>query len=427
MLRLRELEIIQLFRQPGGAEFALFCTDVIRATCWAHGIPQSEVSTTSRTDAKDGGVDTRIGVAVTGDVSGYFESPSIWQFKAADEANVSPSDMRTEVNKPHARACIQQGQAYRIVICDHLTDEKKDSLEQALLESVREISPAAPAPKVLGVVQVATVANSYPALVMQYRPGSAGICILFERWAQNVTQVTATFLPPSTFETARTRISSHADFSRNVDDAVLVLYGQSGVGKTRTVYECFRNMPGARTMVVYSNDEDSIQQLATTLVNDESASLIIVADDCSVSARVRLSQNIAGAKNRIRCICISSSTEVPGGVAPELAVTKPSILELQRILEANFPAILPDRRRAYAELSEGFVRIAADMCCHYDDKISQAGHVGPIALKLEEYYRERLGTEQKMRSVEAIALMKRVRYKGESPDGTPTALPNYRP
>jgi len=60
-MKLNELELIQLFRQPGGAEFVRFCNEVIRATCWAHGVPQSEVSTTLRTDIPDGGVDTRIG------------------------------------------------------------------------------------------------------------------------------------------------------------------------------------------------------------------------------------------------------------------------------------------------------------------------------------------------------------------------------
>jgi hypothetical protein len=44
MFRLQELEIIQLFRQPGGAAFAEFYDELIRATAWAHGVPQSEIS-----------------------------------------------------------------------------------------------------------------------------------------------------------------------------------------------------------------------------------------------------------------------------------------------------------------------------------------------------------------------------------------------
>ncbi len=136
MFRLQELEIIQLFRQPGGAAFAEFCDELIRATAWAHGVPQSEISTTSRTDARDGGVDERVACALLEEKTGYFVTKSAWQFKAADEANIDESDMSKEVNKPFARACIESGHAYRICICSHLTPEKKEALEKALHSAV---------------------------------------------------------------------------------------------------------------------------------------------------------------------------------------------------------------------------------------------------------------------------------------------------
>jgi len=87
-MKLDELELVQLFRQPGGKEFVRFCNEVIRTTCWAHGVPQSEVSTTLRTDIADGGVDTRVGRGISDDKFGYFETPSVWQFKAADQAGL---------------------------------------------------------------------------------------------------------------------------------------------------------------------------------------------------------------------------------------------------------------------------------------------------------------------------------------------------
>ncbi len=61
MLRLEALEVIQRFRKPGGDDFALFCNKILRASCWAGGVPLSDLWTTSRTDAKDKGVDTRVG------------------------------------------------------------------------------------------------------------------------------------------------------------------------------------------------------------------------------------------------------------------------------------------------------------------------------------------------------------------------------
>lgn len=75
VLSLAALEVIQRFRKPGGDEFALFCNRMILASCWAGGVPRAEVSTSSRTDAKDKGVDTRVARAIGGDKSGYFDFP----------------------------------------------------------------------------------------------------------------------------------------------------------------------------------------------------------------------------------------------------------------------------------------------------------------------------------------------------------------
>jgi len=414
-MKLDELQLIQLFRQPGGAEFVRFCNEAIRATCWAHGVPQSEVSTTLRTDIPDGGVDTRIARGIPGDKFGYFETPSVWQFKAADEANVGAADMPTEVNKPHARKCIQDGDGYRLCICDHLTDEKKRSLRQALDDSVRTINPSAPSPMVLSINDITTVANSYPALVMRYRPGLFGTCILFERWAETMTKVTERFVPYGGFEGTKAMILTHVDFAVPIKDAVIPLHGQSGVGKTRTVYESLREQPGANSLVLYSNDEDEVEALVTTLINDQTAHAVIVADECSLSTRVALSRKLSGHERRIRCISIDNSIDRPGSATPELEVRKPNQLELQKILETNFPSIPIDRLRAYAELSEGFVRIAVDMCCNYDDVIRQAGNISPIVGHINDYYRERLGSEERMEALEAVALLKRVRRKGEPP------------
>lgn len=113
MLRLEALEVIQRFRKPGGDDFVLFCNKIIRASCWAGGIPQSEVWTSSRTDARDKGVDTKLGVPILTDKSGYFGTPTIWQFKAGDESNVGTADMEKEANKPRAKQWISEGNLFR--------------------------------------------------------------------------------------------------------------------------------------------------------------------------------------------------------------------------------------------------------------------------------------------------------------------------
>lgn len=47
-----------------------------------------------QTDAKDKGVDTRVAVAIPNNASGNFDAPTIWEFKVADESNVTTADIR---------------------------------------------------------------------------------------------------------------------------------------------------------------------------------------------------------------------------------------------------------------------------------------------------------------------------------------------
>jgi len=197
---------------------------------------------------------------------------------------------------------------------------------------------------------------------------------------------------------------------------VISLNGQSGVGKTRTVYESLQTNPAAGGLVLYSEDEDGLETLVTALINaNQTAYAVIVADECSLATRVMLSRKLLGHETHIRCISIDNSTERQGSAMPELEVRKPSQPELQKILQTNFPSVPIDRLRAYAELSEGFVRIAVEMCGNYDDQIRQAGNISPIARHINNYYRERLGSDERMRALEAVALLKRVKRKGETP------------
>lgn len=408
MLRLRALKLIQAFRQPGGAEFVLFCNEVIRAVCLAGGIPQAEISTCSRTDAKDGGVDTRIGKGISGtDRFGYFGGPSVWQFKAADESNITEASVRKEVKKSHVKKCVESGDAYRMCVCAHIPDNKRQDLEAVLNSGLKAINLLAPEGKIINIDDIAAVANAFPAVVLAHRPEFSGLCTLFDRWRQNATAVTRVFIPNTSFATTQITVLAHVDFSNVVPDSVMTLQGLAGVGKTRVAYECLRSLPAASSMVLYTDNEDAAIELATLLANDEIASGVIVADECSVAAREQLSRKLVGCRNRVRCVCIDNSLQRVPTPAPELSVPKLTSSELQKILEANFEGVPPDRIRTYAHLADGFVRLAADMC-HYDAQIAQAGAITPVANRVDLYYRDRLRTDARMRAVEAISLLRRV-------------------
>jgi hypothetical protein len=415
MLRLEALEVSQRFRKPGGDDFVLYVNKIIRASCWAGGVPQSEVWTTSRTDAKDKGVDTRVGKAIPGDKSGYFGAPTIWQFKAADESNVSKDDMAKEVNKPRAKQSIIEGSAYRLCICDHLTPDKKQVLLDGLSAAVTAINRAAPQPAILSIDDLVDLTNSFPALVLEYRPHLDEMVLLFERWRQSARGITPIFVPPSGFDATKTAVLTHVNFALEVPSPVLALYGSAGAGKTRAALECLQDVPAASSLCLYLSSEDGARDLANMLVNDLTAHAIIVADECSIEMREQLVRTLMNFRDRVRCVCIDNSMQRISTPSPELIIPKLSPLELEKVLKANFAGIPSDRLRAYAQYCDGSVRLAADMCAHFDAEIAQAGSMSPALDKTGEYYHVRLASDLQRRAVEAIALLRRVRHKGEVP------------
>jgi hypothetical protein len=85
---------------------------LLAAACWQVGIPGSELRTNLRTDIPDGGVDTRVSAGSNRDITGYLGGPSIWQYKAVHEANLTDSKLLAEVNNPYVKRRIQKGDAY---------------------------------------------------------------------------------------------------------------------------------------------------------------------------------------------------------------------------------------------------------------------------------------------------------------------------
>ena len=159
----------------------------------------------------------------------------------------------------------------------------------ALTAAVSAIDPNAPIPKLLSIDDVVELANSFPALVLQYLPRLDAICIIFERFEQTAKAVTPVFVPSGGFTGTKAAVLTHIDISKDVRSPVITLYGNPGAGKTRIAYEVFaRGSCGCQSWTVDRLSEDDVLELANMLVNDRTARAIVVADECSIDTRERL-------------------------------------------------------------------------------------------------------------------------------------------
>lgn len=212
---------------------------------------------------------------------------------------------------------------------------------------------------------------------------------------------------------AQARIESHLTFATRPQDAVLVVRRESGVGKTRLVYETISRVPGAQSLAVFAVDEDAANRLASLLANT-SQSAIIVADEMTARGIARLRTTLAGHRHRVRVVAIESTEEEyrrdDGEAVWVNAVPAPT---LEAILETNFPEVTRERRRAYAHLAEGTIRFAVELCRR--DAEIQLERGLPRATFARDYV-ARLLANQERDAVEAIALFHGVGWRDEVAD-----------
>jgi len=107
----------------------------------------------------------------------------------------------------------------------------------------------------------------------------------------------------------------------------------------------------------------------------------------------------------VRVIAIDNSGVRLPGTQPELLIQKMPNATLSQVLTTNYPEVPDSRRRAYADVAEGFPRLAADLC-RFDAHIARDGTLGPVVPTVGEYLIERLTNDQ----LEAVSAL-RARFK----------------
>jgi hypothetical protein len=395
-------------RQPGGAHFTRLVNDCLLALSQQIGIPISELNLSVRTIVADGGVDALITGQSATDHTGWFNCPTVWQFKAEDLGHISEADMRKEVNKEYCKQKLQAGYGYRLVVCDEPIPRSLDQKKDILRNVIAEINPNGPSPTIITATELAIILASFPSLILKYFVPSLGSMALhINNWKQNITSETK-YVEMQPSRDIFTRIQQHVDLGNSVPDAVFTLQGEAGVGKTRLVYEALASHPQVRNLVLYTDDESNALGLVQMLTSHPTARAVLVADECSIDYRMRLSSRLSGFSDRIRVVAIHNQGSRENYMG-EAWLTKLTDEQVGQVLESTFPHIPHEVRRAYAELSKGFIRLAVDLCRTHgtSDQLAR-----PVQLRIRDYYRSRL-EPQKLKFIEAVALFDRLGWNKE--------------
>ena len=405
-------DVMSIGRTSGGDRFTKFVDQILRIHCFFCGIQDASVQTNLMVCKPDGGVDTQIDDGSSIDHTGRMSTKTIWQYKATDWPKYDHQIkklFKDEVNKPHAKDCINNGYAYRFCICDEKTSYKKADITNWLHEAVKKINPAAPDSLVLTAGDLAAWGSRYPSLRLQYHPGSLSQSYqCFDAWEKNICALTHLFVQVPTWSNTQRKLQNHLAFSVGPPEVVFTINGKPGVGKTRCVFQTIKDIGNASPLIVYTDDEVSAHRLAMSLANDPKKRAIIIADECSLEYRFRLEDCLRGHKERIRVVAIDNSSKQSSSMAPQVSVEKMPSGIVAKVLDANFTHIPKETRNQYASFAKGYVRLAAFLCNNY-----QPGETLSVqADSLNEYLERRIPNEQ-MDCIEALSLFKKIGYKSD--------------
>jgi hypothetical protein len=392
-----------------------FVDRLIRAEAACGGISQSEVATQLRVNIKDEGVDTEVRRAIPHD-KGWFAVATCWQFKAVDAKDIDDKKKKTkkntlqhEIHKPYTEELIKKGFGYRLCLLGDLTPKKLQEWESQLKAEAHAINPHAPDPRVIHGGHLIAWAERFPGIVAWFHDRTQGV-FHWEAWQRNRRAVTPKYVPNGNWDGVRQQILEHVQFDRPCigGDPCLFVGGAAGVGKTRLVFECLAELLQSSALVLIVEDEQEAKKIGIWLANADKQFAIVVADECSPQSRYFLNENLRGHVHRVRVISIDNTGDRLASTAARLLLSAPDALKnAEAILEANFEHVPNDRRRQYAQLSGGFIRLAADLCEH--DAEVGTGEMAGVLTDIERYARQRLGNNLNILCV--IALFHKVGFR----------------
>jgi hypothetical protein len=412
MIRIKP-ESIYALRDSTGRALTELMDRLIRHSVSVSRTAQDCVSTNLRVNYQDGGVDTQVSTALSVDRRGYFGAKTAWQYKAHAEKSLTKAKLQAEItdeSKEYLRQLLKVGYAYRICIADNAPSKRKAKLEEWLDEAIQGVSPGAPASKVLFADDIVAWVNSFPGIAAEMTGADVGGFLFFDSWARSARRRTENFVPTPESESIRATVQNHIRWTTQPRTARLTISGDAGVGKTRTVLEAIAAMLEVSSLVIYVDDEDKALEQARAAANaDDDLYVVIVADECFDATASQLESLLQGVENRVRLITIDNAFERVDHT--DLRLKKVDTQTLEKIVEANFPNVAPDRRYQYCRLAEGSLRFAVTLC-ENDGLMLEEGNLA-VALRDATGYLNRYFDvngkfkEEDRRALEIISLVER--------------------
>lgn len=330
--------------------------DLLRSEAGVHGLSLECFTVSARVKARDGGID---GLSEFPPLDGLLvpAGPHVWQIKSRQTA---PS-AATEFN-PEKRADlidrIASGYDYALFWTYDAVGDGFDEKQREFQDAIEEIRPGAKV-TLLTANQIERWLWKHLGVLGRHFPTALRGLYSIAGWGRASDFEAIEFHPDdlrqSLIETVRTHVSGDAQRS-----PVLNVVGDTGVGKSRVVYEALQ-IEGITERVLVAADAETLDwQLLADVAQSPESHLLLVVDDCDLDLRRRLTKHVERGQGRIRAISIG---ERPNrGTNTDLRFLE--VLPLDRSVSRKIALSrgLDERQADFvANLAEGYPQLASEL------------------------------------------------------------------
>ena len=327
-------------------------------------LPAGAVNFPTEVFARDGGIDAMSNLAED-PLEPFPNGACAWQVK-----DTTAIDVAKELAKPAVVEAIQAGRAYVLVCGQPMYGDSRERLQGELDRAVGGIRADSRA-VLIGIDDLERMCELFPSLPANLGgPASAGTTL--EVWGRPLDVASFPFAVSPDLEAKLEQIRS---FARNDDKtrAHLHVFGDSGVGKSRAVFEAL-NVDDLRERVAANEIfrghlPDLLRELGMT-----QATVIVVVDEVSQSQASELRDAASLGEGRIRLITIGDRhdrTVRPDAWSLEILPLPEGIVQE---LVTRVTGLVADDAGYIARLSEGYPKLAVVMAA----SLAEAGGRGNL-------------------------------------------------
>ena len=305
-------------------------------------LPITSVNFSIKTTVPDGGIDA----SVTGDLiekgdliieKNIFyqikagENFSPWQESAIKKELLDNKEVKKENLGEHVQYCFGNNGTYVLVCMKiQITPEQKIQAEGYLKAILTQCGISNPKVAVWGQEKIVGCIQIYPSIALRITGRNEGFFQSHREWGTEEEMRKPLVLGEEQNRFIQTIQTGLSDYSQAVH---LNVYGETGVGKTRLVFEATK-IPAFLPLVVYCDSPRNFLNsiLMRELIRDENMFTILVIDECNSNDRADIWNKLKNLGHRIKLITIYNEYDKMSGTTKQVAAPNLDDDKIQKII-----------------------------------------------------------------------------------------------